>query len=430
MVITSMQANANVSRRKVCGMVAWLGMCMGVASPAVAQSDVGIVAVEVSKPKIRMVKKELTLPGSVVADLRVDLFAKTSGYVFEINVDIGDSVKKGDPVVELSVPEMADQMRQAEAIVEAKRSNVQALQANIVQARRLVDTARAQVERQRAQLNLEELNLNRMKKLRDGNAISEQVLDEARSAFAIANAQLRIELANVAGAKAEILSVESDARVSEAEVGVALARVDHLRTMMRYATVRAPFDGVVTMRWVDPGSFVRSAEQGAATKLVRIMKIDRVRVVMEVPESDSRDVRVGAEVLVSIPAGQDEPIVARVSRMASALNSDTRTMRVEADVDNSSNRLPPGSFVYATLVLRDSADAVVIPSKAIRDEGETSTVLVNMNGVAKRRVVVVGYDDGIWAQIVKGLDGTESVITSSGGTVGDGSAVKPVATDS
>ena len=396
---------------------------------ALAQQGAGrgsAVTVEVVKPTRRMLTRELELPATLAPDEAVDLFAKTSGYVAAVKVDIGDRVHKGDVLVKIDVPEMADELRQAEAVLQAKGAKVRALKAKAVQAQRMVETAQAQVRRYQAQHELEQINLKRKQELREGNAIPQQALDEARSAHAVTQAQYQIAIAQVAGAEAEKQAVEADGQVAEADVSVAQANVARLKTLMEYATIRAPFDGTITVRNVDHGTFVRSAAGGSAASLLRIVKTDKIRLILDIPESDVQDVHVGTRVSINVKAMRQEPFEATVTRTAGTLRVETRTMRVEVDIDNTDGRFTPGMYAQVAVTLGANPQALVIPSKALRFRGRESVVMVAANGIAQRKKVAIGYDDGIWTEITSGLSGDELIIISGGSAIVSGTPVAAV----
>ncbi|MCZ6754210.1 MAG: biotin/lipoyl-binding protein, partial [Gemmatimonadetes bacterium] len=209
------------------------------------------VRVEVAKPDRRPLTRVLRMPGSLLPGEMADLYAKTSGYVADVAVDIGDQVKKGDALITIDVPEMMDELRQAEAVLAARRAKVQALRAKSTQAESMVAIARAEVERYVAEHDLWKVTLDRKRQLKEANAIPEQDFDEARSRFAVVEAQSRIAEARVASAIAEKQSVEADVAVARSEAAVEEARLARLRTLMEYTTIRAPFDGVITQRGVD-----------------------------------------------------------------------------------------------------------------------------------------------------------------------------------
>ena len=389
-----------------------------------------LIRAEVVKPVHRPLLREVTLPGSIRADELVDLYAKTSGFVGTIEVDIGSLVHKGDILVEIDVPEMLDELRQAESLIRAKEATVRALQAKAVQAAQEVRTASADVQQYVAKYELGEINLKRKQELREGNAIPEQMLDEAQSAHAVAKAQVEMARTSVAAMQARQQAVEADVEVAKADAGVVRADVARLQTLMEYAKIKAPFDGVITMRNVDHGAFVRSAAEGTTLSLLQIAKIDRVRIVMEIAAGDVPYVRPGTAVAVTIGALGGQPISTTITRTAGSLNPKTRTMRAEADLDNADNRLTTGMYAIVVVNLQSKEQAMMIPSKAIRTAGKDTIVLVVNDGVAHARPVSIGYNDGIWAEVLSGLDGSEAIITGASGAVMAGTKVSLIRSDS
>ncbi|MCH9002043.1 MAG: efflux RND transporter periplasmic adaptor subunit [Planctomycetes bacterium] len=412
----------------VMALAAWPYSEVGGPARALAQQSGSSAAVraEVVKPVHRPVLRKVRLPASIRADELVDLYAKTSGFVGTIDVDIGSRVNKGDILVQIDVPEMLDELRQAESLVQAKEAKVRALQAKAAQAEQEVRMASADVQQYVAKFKLGEINLKRKQKLHKGDAIPEQMLDEAQSAHAVAEAQVEMARTKVAAARAQQQAVEADVQVAKADAGVVRADVARLQTLMEYAQIKAPFDGVITMRNVDHGAFVRSATEGVTVPLLQIAKISRMRIVMEIAEGDVPYVRPGTVVTVTIGALGDQPISATITRTAGALNPRTRTMRAEVDLDNSNNRLASGMYAIVVVNLESKEQAMMVPSKAIRARGKEMIVLVVNDGVAQARPISIGYDDGIWAEVLSGLDGNEAVITATSGAVTEGSPVVAV----
>ncbi len=384
------------------------------------------VRAEVVKPASRPLLRKVTLPGSIRAEELVDLYSKASGFVGSINVDIGSRVKKGDVLVQIDVPEMQDELRQAKSLVQAKEAKVSALQAKAGHAEQEILTASADVQQYEAKYTLSQMNLKRKQELREGNAIPEQVLDQAQSDHAVAGAQAEMARINVAAARAQKQAVEADVEVARADAGVVRADVAKLQTLMAYAQIKAPFDGLITMRNIDHGAFVRSAAEGATMPLLRIAMNDRVRIVMEIAEGDAPYVRAGTAVTVTIAALGGDPISATIARTAGALNPSTRTMRAEADLDNADNRLTAGMYAIVAVNLESKQQTMMIPSKAIRTVGEDTVVFVIDGGVATAKPITMGYDDGIWVEVLSGLDGSEAIITATNGAVTIGMAVAAV----
>ncbi|MCZ6697657.1 MAG: efflux RND transporter periplasmic adaptor subunit [Planctomycetota bacterium] len=370
------------------------------------------VNVEVTTPEQRPLTRSLRMPATLLAGKMADLYAKTSGYITEVKVDIGDHVSAGDPLLVIDVPEMGDELRQAQAVLEARRAKVK-------QAEAMITIARAEVQRYKAQLDLKSITMERKKMLRVGNAIPQQELDEAESEREIAVAQMKIAEARVAGG-------DADAKVAESEVAMAAATVARLETLMKYATLRAPFDGVITARMVDPGAFVRSAAEGNTTPLLSIAHIDFIRLALEIPESDALFVKPGTDVEIKIKALGVEPIQAKITRAARALKENTRTMRAEVRLENPSGRLAPGMYAQVEIRLETKKQAMVIPARALRVRDRDISVLIVNGDVAESVAIEIGYDDGIVVEVTAGLSGDERIIISSNGAVVPGAAVRTV----
>ncbi len=381
------------------------------------------VSVEVVQPEVRALEQVLKIPASLEPGEVAQMYAKTSGYVQQLSVDIGSRVEKDDVLLEIDVPEMLDELKQVEAVLAAKQAKVLAVRAKVNQVESMIATARAETQRREAELALGRITADRKRQLFDEKAIPEQDLDEAKSKLAVMEAEVAIAEANVAAAEAQKAAVQADVAVAESQVAVEEANLRRLRTLMSYATIRAPFDGVITERLVDPGSFVRSAAEGATTPLLTIARVDYVRLVLNVPESDASHVSVGTQIEAQCDHLGAEPIKATITRTAMALRENTRTMRVEADIDNSDGRLMPGLYARTSVLLKSEAQAMMIPSKAVRVRGSDITVLVADGSVVRSHPITLGYDDGIWAEVKNGLSGTEQIIVSAAGVIAPGAPV-------
>ncbi len=410
--------------------------CSDTSSPAGSQGvlasasreTAAVNVVSVTRPVTRSLSRDLEIPATLIAHEKADLYAKVSGYVAAVKVDIGDAVKAGDPLVELDIPEMAEELRQAEALLTARQAKVRALRAQATAARLGVDSAEAQLNRARSEMQLERSTRARMEELFEAEVIPEQQVDEARSEAAVTEAVLQIAEADVARAEGDIAAADANVAVGLAEVAVAEARIAHLQALMEYAVLRAPYDGVITRRFIDPGAFVRSAANGATMPLLAIASRGRIRLAMDVPEPAAPNVRQGTKVQVTIPALGADALSLAVSRTAWSLNPDTRTMRVEVDLDDRDGTLQPG--MYARALIRIEAEAALtVPSSAIRVREGQTYLLVVRDGLAAETPVTVGYDDGIRAAILDGLAGDELVITSATSAVAPGVSVKPVLDD-
>ena len=395
-------------------------------SAASGQTATPPIRVETIRASRQALTRTLRMPATLVPYESADLYAKTSGYVETVNVDIGSRVKRGDPLLTIDVPEMMDDLNQAQAVLSAKQAKVRALESKVTQAEAMIVTARAEVGRYVAEEALARLTHERQEALRRENAISAQVFDEVQSRVAVAEAQLTIAKAKISGATAQKQADEADVAAAQADVAVERAGIARIETLMKYATIRAPFEGVITSRNVDPGAFVRSAAEGMTTPLLSIAKVDRLRLVLEIPESDTTSVTVGTALEIVVKAVGAAPMQATIARTAGALKATTRTMRVEADLDNADGRLAPGMYAIVVVTLQTQAAALMIPARAIRQRGRESAVLVIRDGVARSVPIQIGYDDGIDVEVVKGLQGDEQIIVAAPSIVAPGTPVEPV----
>lgn len=382
--------------------------------------------VEVTKPKHQSITRTVLIPASILAYESADLYAKTSGYIASVMVDIGQRVQRGDALIEINVPEMADELRQEQAVLQAKRAKVRAATAKVGQSMSKITTAQANYQRDEAEHRLREVTLGRQQRLRDANAIAEQVFDEAQSRFFMAQAQLQSSQAMVVSAEAEVESTRADEAVAEAEVAVEEARVARLETLMKYAVIRAPFGGIITDRMVDTGAFVRSAAEGTTTPLLTISMVRKLRLALEIPEVDALYVRKGTEVEIVVRSVSPDAMMAVISRTAGALKPETRSMRAEVDLDNEEGLLAPGMYARVTVKLESKRSAMVVPARAIRVNNKIISVWVAEGSTVKAKPIIIGYDDGIWVEVLSGLTGDEQVIVSSSGSITVGATVKVI----
>ena len=316
--------------------------------------------------------REETLPGTLSAWEVTPLFARVTGYVEVISVDIGDEVEVGAEIARLVVPEMAAQLR----------------------------SAKARVAQERAELALAKKTSERLAGLR-------QRTPEA-----------------IPGQDVDVAAAQVD--VEAAQVGVARVDMERFQALSRYAVVNAPYAGRIVARTLDTGALAREGTSSGAVPVVTVARTDRLRLAFEVPEPLVRQMRPGLEVGVRYDAFPGEEHTARVARVSGALDPATRSMRAEVDVDNPDGRFRPGMYASVTLATPAPESAVSVASRAVRGKGDDRYCLVAQGGVLHRRPVVVADDDGRRATITKGLAAGDRVCVAASPLVGDGTPVEAV----
>lgn len=393
----------------------------GATAPVSQPTNSAVQSVEVSRPQRQDMVRQLSVPGTIEAFEQADLYAKVSGYVSEMKVDIGDRVKTGQVLAVLDVPEMRMELTEAEAQVMARAAALEEAKAKIVQEQKMLELSRSQLRKQQSDLKLKEITFRRREELFKGQAVTEQDLDEARNQYETAQADAAIAQARIVAAEADVRSAEAARLVAEAQVNVAKAQVDRFKQLLDYARITAPFDGVVTRRLVDRGALIQST-----TGLSTIQRIDQVRIFVEVPEPDIPWVRDGAVAKVTPYGWTRDPFHGTVARTSQSLNPQTRTMRTEIDVLNPDGRLLHGMYAQVQLNLEEKAHALTIPAAAVLTEAGKPFVFTVNDNTAQRTPIECGIDDGIRIEVKSGLRDGDLVVLAGRGLVTSGQAVRAV----
>ena len=319
----------------------------------------------------------------------IDLLAKEAGYVKEINVDVGDHVHKGQLLAVLEVPELQDEVNQANA--ELKRSED--------------EITRAQADQRRAQAAYEvaHVTYTRLATVIKNRPelIAQQDVDDAAGKDQQAQAQ-------VDTAKAALASAQQ-------QLEVARAKLQKTRTLLAYAEIRAPFDGVITKRYADKGAMLAAgtSSEKQAMPLVQLSQNGLLRLIIPVPESAVSLIHIGSPATIHVPE-LNRDIPGKVSRFAGMVTTDTRTMDTEIDVPNPRFELTPGMYANVSLVLDQQSNAVIVPVEAMVRVGDKATAMVvNASGQLEERELRVGIETANRVQILSGLKENELVVVGS-----------------
>ncbi|MGA8640440.1 efflux RND transporter periplasmic adaptor subunit [Candidatus Binatus sp.] len=323
--------------------------------------------VDVVHPRQGDIAKTIEMPGDVVGFYEAALHAKVTGYLKSISVDKGDSVKTGQVLAEIEVPEL--------------RSNL----------------ARSQ-----ASLEIERITYERLRKVQqsDPRLISQQDVDMAY------------------------------AKYREAQAAVAT-----LQTMFGYTRIIAPFDGVITGRFADPGALIRAgggdigvdetsgmispgATEGAGGHregggpILTLAEIDKLRVYIYVPEASYPFIHVGTPASLRFDEFPDRVFNGTVARYASSLDLATRTMLTEVDIDNPKRLVYPRSYAHVTIELVRHPDALSVPASAIQGSRESARVLVVNDGRLVEVPVKTGINNGSYVEVTSGLSPQSLVVAT------------------
>ncbi|HWX08207.1 MAG TPA: efflux RND transporter periplasmic adaptor subunit [Bradyrhizobium sp.] len=358
--------------------------------------------VDVVRPRRATVAQRLQTNATLEAFEETDLFAKVSGYLSDVRVDIGDHVKAGQVLAVIDVPEMKQELAEAKAQLESKKSSL--------------ESARSQVDHAKANLFLQTALAKDRDQLGGGrNFISSQTLDQVHANADIARADLGVAEANRA--------------LAANEIDVAAATVERIKALLAYTQIVAPFDGVVARRFVNRGDLVQAATATRATpsagSLFTLQRIDTIRVFCDVPENDVPHVHVGDPAIVK-PAGfEGKPFVGKVTRFSLRLDPETRNMRTEIDLPNPDERLYPGTYAEVSLEMNRRPDALTVPTAAVGSDSDGNFVYSITDNRITRLAVKTGLTDNGRIEITAGLSKETPVVASAKGAPLLRTAVQP-----
>jgi HlyD family secretion protein len=343
------------------------------AAPAAAQRT---RTVSVTTPAQKTIRREIGQPGMIEAYERTPLVSRIPGYVLNWKADIGDTVRKEDTLAELWVPELVSELHYKEQQVRQAQKNLAMTVAQVASAKAHVEEAEAALGRAEANHNYWKGQNARFANLVKQSVLDKQTQEETQNQFQSAAATLAEAKAKVVSAKA--LEREKQSARDKAEVDIQAADADRQRQadLVGYATVTAPFDGIVTQRNINTKQFVQPASNAAGDVLYVIERTDVVRVFLAVPESDADWIQPGMPVTIRVQALRGQEFTGSVTRTAWTLNKVTRTLRTEVDLQNpeipkSGRRLRPGMYAYGT-ISAEWPDVLTLPASAVVTEGDVN----------------------------------------------------------
>ena len=352
--------------------------------------------------------------GSLAGDQQTDVAPQTSGKVVAVGVDIGSAVRRGQMLVQLDDAELKLRVAQAVAQLDQTRASVRQAEERIgLRSGQAFDPNRvSEVAAAKVTLDLAEKNLRRAEKLIESGDVSRSFYDDQRARrdqlkeqYDVAVAQARQNYAAVVVARTNVANAESQ---------LALARKN-----LSYAVIPSPIDGFVSERTADLGEYV-SPQQKVAT----IVRTNPLRIRIDIPEQAIPEVRVGQSVSISTSAWPDKNFSGRVARIAPNVSATSRTLIVEAEVENGGGALKPGQFATVRILQERAEPAVLIPARAVVTEAGVSRVFVIKEGRAEQRLVQTGQTEGDLIEIRSGIAADELVATSELQQLSDGIAVK------
>lgn len=380
-----------------------------------AQATPEAVQVTTAAAIVRDLPRFIEATGSLGADAQTDVAPTVAGKVTAVNVDLGSFVAQGAVLVRLDDADARLRLEQLQAQAAQAQSSVRQAEAKIgLRAGQAFDPTRvAEVGSARAAFDLAEKQLTRQARLLESGDVSRSTYDQQKAQRDQLQQQYEAQLAAARQNYAAIQTARDAAQAAAAQVAQA-------QKAIRDAVVYAPIGGYVADRPADVGEYVTTA-----SKIATIVRTNPLRLRIDIPEQFISTVQPGQSVSVTTSAYADRAFAGRIARISPNVTATSRTLTVEAEVDNSQNLLKPGQFAAVRILLPKSEPSVLVPQRAVRTQENTSRVFViNKEGRVEERVVQLGQAEGDLVEIKTGINANELIATSNLEQLRDGAQVR------
>jgi len=370
------------------------------SSRSTVQADPEIPSVAVARATRQTMTHELVLSAEFRPYQEVDVHAKVAGFLKEIRVDIGDRVADGQLIATLEIPELIDEDAQAGAAKKKSEADL--------------TTAKGELSRAQSAHEIAHLQYQRLADLAKAhpNYLAQQEVDNAQ-------AKDRETQAQVDSAQSAITSAEQQIMVSQ-------AAQQRVRTFQAYQRITAPFPGVISKRYADTGAMIQAGTSSSSQSMpvVRVSETDKLRLVLAVPESAVPRIHVGDPIEVRVEA-LHRSYQDKVSRFSERLQTSTRTMDTEVDIENPKGDLVPGMFAEAVVTLERKNNTLAVPVQIVTSDSNAATVLVVEDGRLASKNVTLGMETADKREILTGLADGDLVVMSKVGSLKPGDRVNP-----
>jgi RND family efflux transporter MFP subunit len=324
---------------------------------------------------------QVSLPGTTLAFEAANIYARASGYVLKRYVDIGDRVKAGQLLAEITAPEVEAQVAQYQNSLQQAQATQRQNEAQRSLA--LVTTARSSVLARQGWDTLQQGDIDRF---------NYQAQRHATTAAEFNAAALQQQL-------------------------------EYYNQQKIYQQVVAPFDGVITQRNIDVGSLI-TADATSGTSMFSMVHGDVIRVWVYVPQDSAFGVKPGVDAVIHVPAMPDLTFRGKVTRIANALQPGTRTLLTEVDIPNPDGALQPGVYCTVELKIPRKSPALIVPASAIIFNQNGMQVAVVDDGVARLHKIEITTDYGTEVEVNEGVKHGDKVILQPPVNLADGDKVQ------
>lgn len=361
----------------------------------VAREQLPVVNVAVARKAAA--STPLELPGDLQAMIESPIFARADGYLTKRYVDIGDRVKKGQPLADIETPELDEQIQQARATWSNAQSSLKEAEADLTLAE--------------ANLKLSQKTKERWRQLEGKGVLSHQEADEKGADAEVRSAQVEVARAKIRSA-ADVVSANE-------------ASLRRFQQMKSFARVTAPFDGMITARNVDVGTLINSGNGGSSREMFRIADVRTMRIFVNLPQAYVGAIRIGQKAALRVQELPGQVFSANIDRFTNEVDSQSRSMLAVLTVPNPRGILMPGMYAQITFAANRPAAGVLIPGDAMVLGTQGARVAVaGPDSRIHFRAVKVGNDYGSEVEILDGVKPGDLVVMNPGDTVRENAQVE------
>ena len=379
-----------------------------------ASAQPAVVEVTTATAIVRDLPRFFEATGSLTGDEQTDVTPSIAGKVVSVAVDLGSYVRQGQTIVRLDDVDLKLRVQQAQAQVDQARAALRQAEEKVgIRPGQSFDINKLpEVANARVALELAEKNLRRSEKLIESGDISRSMYDQQKAQRDQLKEQYESALSLARQNNAAMMTFRANVANAESQLGLA-------RRSLSYVNVYSPINGYISDRSADLGEYVSTT-----TKVATVVKINPLRVRIDIPEQAIPAVSVGQSVSVTTSAWPDQNFSGRIARISPNVTPTSRTLTVEAEIENNSGVLKPGQFATVRILESRAAPATLVPARAVRTESGVSRVFVIKDGHAQERLVQLGQTEGDLVEIKGGVAANENVATSNIEQLSDGMAVK------
>lgn len=400
-----------------------------------------VPTLNVTKPKPGKNSTELNFPGSIQASQETTIYARSSGYLRQRTVDIGDKVRQGQTLAFIDAPETDQDVQQghaelakAEANLAQVRADLVQKQSNLSQAKSNLQATQAQLVEAKTNMQLARQNWQRWQQLVQQGAVSAQSADEHKTQYdaSVANvntitARVKADQDSINTAVAGIASQQANVNAYLASLAASRANMQRLTVLQNFKQVTAPFAGTITARNVDTGALISAGSNSNSSNawLFKLAQTDSLRIKVSVPQSFIQSIRQGETAQVHVRELPAKTFTGKIVRTADSLDASTNTLLTEILVPNPGNILRPGMYAQVMFTANRTNAPLLVPANTLVTNAKgTQVIAVAPDNTVHYHKVELGRDYGTEVEVTSGITPDMALVTNPTDDLQEGARVK------